>query len=250
MIRLFTLGTGASVSDAHRSTTMLALDNGTDLLAVDCGADLHQRMLLVGLADRPVRGLLLTHSHADHIAGFPLLVQKLWLAKLQESLTIWGPAEALAAARSVLEVFAPDHWKDRIELIWNELDPAPESTFEIGTTWSIRARWVDHLEPTVGLRFTDRGTGKVVAYSGDTAPCEAVELLGADADLLVHEATGDSPGHSTALGAADTAARCRARQLALVHAPPDSPARMADLEEARKIVPTVEYAVECGLYCL
>ncbi|MFW5844342.1 MAG: MBL fold metallo-hydrolase, partial [Spirochaetota bacterium] len=212
MIRVYTLGTGASVSDAHRSTTMLALDNGSDLLAVDCGADLHQRMLLVGLAGRPIRGLLLTHHHADHIAGFPLLVQKLWLAELQDSLTIWGPAQTLAAARSVLEVFAPDHWRDRIELIWNELDPTPESTFEIGTTWSIKARWVDHIEPTLGLRFTDRGTGKVAAYSGDTAPCEAVELLGADADLLVHEATGDFPGHSTAVGAAATANRCRARQ--------------------------------------
>lgn len=250
MIRVYTLGTGASVSDAHRSTTMLALDNGADLVAVDCGADLHQRMLLVGLADRPIRGLLLTHPHADHIAGFPLLVQKLWLAKLQDSLTVWGPAETLDAARRLLEVFAPDHWKDRIELIWKELDPAPESTVEIGTTWSLRARWVEHVEPTVGLRFTDRATGKVVAYSGDTAPCEAVALLGENADLLVHEATGDFPGHSTAVGAADTAKRCRARHLALVHAPPDSSARKADLEAARRIVPTVEYAVECGLYSL
>jgi ribonuclease Z len=250
MIRVYTLGTGASVSDAHRSTTMLALDNGTDLLAVDCGADLHQRMLLVGLVDRPIRGLLLTHHHSDHIAGFPLLVQKLWLAKLQDVLSVWGPTETLGAARRLLEVFAPDHWKDRITLVWNELNPAPESCFEPGDTWSVRARWVDHVQPAVGLRFTDRGTGKVVAYSGDTAPCEAVASLGEDADLLIHEATGDFPGHSTAVGAADTAVRCRARHLALVHAPPDSAARKADLDAARRIVPTVEYAVECGLYSL
>lgn len=250
MIRAYTLGTGASVSDAHRSTTMLALDNGADLLAVDCGADVHQRMLLVGLGDRPIRGLFLTHHHADHIAGFPLLVQKLWLAKLQKSLTVWGPAETLTAARKLLEVFAPDHWRERIELIWNDIDPAPDADLEIESTWSVRARWVDHVEPTVGLRFTDRSTGRVVAYSGDTAPCEAVASLAEDADLLIHEATGDFPGHSTAVGAATTAAGCRARHLALVHAPPDSPARKADLEAARKIVPTVEYAVECGLYSL
>lgn len=250
MIRVYTLGTGASVSDAHRSTTMLALDNGTDLVAVDCGADLHQRMLLVGLVDRAIRGLVLTHSHADHIAGFPLLIQKLWLANLQDSLTVWGSAETLTAARRLLEVFAPDHWQDRITLDWNEIDPVPDSIFEIGTTWSVRARWVEHLEPSLGLRFTDRETAKVVAYSGDTAPCEAVALLGEDADLLVHEATGDFPGHSTAVGAADTAARCKARRLTLVHAPPDGSARTADLEVARRIVPTVEYAVECGLYSL
>jgi len=62
-------------------------------------------------------------------------------------LSVWGPTETLGAARRLLEVFAPDHWKDRITLVWNELNPAPESCFEPGDTWSVRARWVDHVQP-------------------------------------------------------------------------------------------------------
>ena len=229
MIRVFTLGTGASVSDVHRSTTMLAIDNDQDLIAVDCGADIHQRMLLVGLEARPIAGLLLTHVHADHLAGFPLLVQKLWLSGVQDRLEVWGASETLAAARRLLEVFSPDLWADRISLTFHPLNPDPDSLFEIGSSWSVQGRWVDHLEPTLGFRFVDSSSGKVVAYSGDTAPCDAVVSLGRQADLLVHEATGDFEGHSSAAAAAEIARRSGARRLTLVHAPGAGPDKHKDL---------------------
>jgi ribonuclease Z len=229
---------------------MLAIDNDRDLLAVDCGADIHQRMLLVGLEARPIAGLLLTHVHADHLAGFPLLVQKLWLSGVQDSLTVLGTTETVAAARRLLEVFAPDLWADRIKLNFVILDPTPEQVFEIGSSWSVQARWVDHIEPTLGFRFVDIPSGKVVAYSGDTAPCDSVVSLGDQADLLVHEATGDFEGHSSAAAAAEIARRSGARRLALVHAPGDGVDRKKDLDAARKIIPTAEYAVECGLYTI
>lgn len=250
MIRVFTLGTGASVSDAHRSTTMLAVDNGRDLIVVDCGADVHQRMLLVGLEARPIAGLLLTHVHADHLAGFPLLVQKLWLSGVQDRLEVWGTSDTLAAARKLLEVFAPDLWADRIKLDFRKLDPSPEQLFAVGESWSVHARQVEHLEPTLGFRFVDNFSGRVVAYSGDTAPCDAVVSLGKQADLLIHEATGDFEGHSSAAAAAEIARQSGARRLALVHAPGDSAGRKEDLEAARKVIPTAEYAVECGLYTI
>ena len=62
-------------------------------------------------------------------------------------------------------------------------------------------------------------SGKVFAYSGDTEPCEEVIRLAENADILVHEATGASWGHSDAAQAGEIATRAGAKDLYLIHYP-------------------------------
>jgi ribonuclease Z len=68
-------------------------------------------------------------------------------------------------------------------------------------------------------------SGRRVVLSGDTAPCQAVEVLAHDADLLVHEATfmeedrarARETFHTTAYQAAEIARDAGVRLLALTH---------------------------------
>ena len=59
----------------------------------------------------------------------------------------------------------------------------------------------------------------MAAYSCDTEPCEQVIRLAAGADLLIHEASGALPGHSSAAQAGKAARESEAGSLYLIHYP-------------------------------
>ena len=69
----------------------------------------------------------------------------------------------------------------------------------------------------VGLRFTNSINGRILGYSSDTEPCDYIISLVHGADLLIHEATGESPGHSSASQAGKVASQAKVGSLYLIH---------------------------------
>jgi ribonuclease Z len=76
---------------------------------------------------------------------------------------------------------------------------------------------VEHLVPTMGLRIENRRSGRVLAYSSDTSPCDAMVALAQGATILIHEAAKNTLGHSSAAQAGEIARRAGAGRLALIH---------------------------------
>ncbi len=247
-MKLHLLGTGSALSDAHRTTTMLAVEEAGRIVLVDCGGDAVQRMLRLGLDPAALHAVVLTHEHPDHISGFALLVERLWLLGRRAPIPVYGPAPTLDVARRVFGAYATAGWQGLPALDWHEVP------FEVGApvfsdnTFTVTAAPVDHPVPTIGLRVAAAG-GAVLAYSCDTAKCAHVVTLARDADLLVHEATGAMPGvHASAEEAAETAAEAGVGRLVLVHLPPG----MTDdhLVEARRRFSHTELGEEGGTYPL
>jgi ribonuclease Z len=59
------------------------------------------------------------------------------------------------------------------------------------TDIKVTAGHVDHIPPDISpcYGFRIEAEGKVVTFSGDTAPCDGIARLSRDADLLIHECT-------------------------------------------------------------
>ena len=242
MPALHLLGTGAAVSAPHRTTTMLAVTNTHSLFLIDCGGDVIQRVMAAGLDPSQFTGMLITHEHADHVSGFPLFMEKIWLTGRHTPVPVHGPPTGISQARRCFETFDVSSWQHFPDITWNEC---------VGLTvddahWRITTEYVEHSVPAVGMRIECKRSGVVIAYSGDTRPTESVIRLAHQADVLVHEATGSGPGHSTVAEAAEVAKQAGAKRLILVHLPPELDEQA--LEESKSIFPHIEWGEEMGTY--
>ncbi len=226
------LGTGSANAGPSRTTTMLAVEHDGRTVLVDCGGDAVQRLEVSGLDPVALDAVILTHEHPDHIAGFPLLIEKMWLQGRRAPIQIYGPAPTLDKAQALFAVFNTTKWDGLPERVYHPVALAPDTEVLRLGALSITATPVDHPVPTIGLRF--EAGGAVLAYSCDTAVSDAVVALADGADVLIHEGTGSLEGvHSSPEEAAGVAARSGAGRLVLVHAPHD--ASDDGLAEARAI---------------
>lgn len=246
MATLNLLGTGAAYTDPHRTTAMLAVTNGTSTLAVDCGGDLVQRLLFAGIDLDSLSGLVITHEHADHVSGFPLFMEKIWLAGRRRPIPVYGIAPAISQARRCFETFDTSGWKDMPEIQWQEIPHEEQAEVLNDEHWRVTASPGNHAVPVIGLRIEEKRGGGVVTYSCDTEPVPEITCLAYEADILVHEANGEGSGHSSMEQAAEVATAANARRLLLIHLPPGE--KHDRLRAARSIFPDTDLAEELGAY--
>jgi ribonuclease Z len=235
MAILHLLGTGAAYSGPERTTTMLAFETEGSVVVVDCGGDVIQRLLAARVDPDDITALVLTHEHADHVGGFPLFMEKIWLAKRRRPIPVCGPGRALDQARRIFEAFDTSGWEGLPEIDWRvvALDEGVEVWLD--AHWRITGAPGSHGVPALAIRVEDVRGGGVVTYSADTARSDAVARLADAAEILVHEASGEFSGHTSPQDAAHVARQAGVGRLVLVHLPPETPEE--DLAEARQSFP-------------
>lgn len=164
-MRIRILGCSGGIGGRHLRTTSLQLDH--DVL-IDCGT---------GVADLSIAELaqidhvFLTHSHMDHIACLPLLVDTVGDMRNRPLIV-----HALAATEEILRahVFNWAIWPDFAEIPdaehpWLRFEP-----IEVGRPVDLQGRRIvplpaNHTVPAVAFQL-DSGKASLV-FSGDTGPC-------------------------------------------------------------------------------
>lgn len=223
MSRIVLLGTGTGVPDADRDHTHLVWDGPGGPFLVDVGGGTYGRLLRAGIDPQGLSGILLTHSHCDHINGLPALLFALYLAGRRDPATqtipVYGLPETLKLVRGYVEaatleqIAAPIEWRT-----FAAGDVLPLATDD----WTLTTAPTEHSRPCVALRWDERATGRAAVYSCDTAPCQPVAELARGADVLIHEATTPGPfaSHTSPRQAGQVAARAGVKRLLLVHYSP------------------------------
>ena len=229
MADLLLLGTGAALNDGSREPTMLALRGTSSTVLIDCGSNPVRQLQRLGVPPASIERLILTHSHPDHTSGFPLLVEMLWLAGRREPLPVHGPAEAIDVVRRAFAQWDTSAWNGLPDLQWHAVPLVIGAPIATGADFELTAAPGKHSVPVIGVRARDVHGGGTLVYGADGEPSPGIRALAQGADLLVHEATGAYPTHSTAEGAAEVASAAGVKRLVLVHLSP----AVNDLEAQR-----------------
>lgn len=210
MPRLKVVGAGTLRRTPNRWGTCFLLGIGTEWVMIDCGPAATYKMYQMDISPSKIEHLFFTHLHADHIADYPCFLMTRFdqLIGTEPELQVHGPQPI----KSITDRL----WSDDPNALWHDViaranhpmrlhayhlrggngdRPKPtiavheytESKVAKGNDWACYTKEVKHAQPDLtcfGLRFeTKEG---IIAFSGDTAPTEAVVELACDADLLIH----------------------------------------------------------------
>jgi phosphoribosyl 1,2-cyclic phosphodiesterase len=241
-------GPGTTHFGGNTSCVELATPSG-GILILDCGTgarSLGNRLL--ARASGPISAtILLTHTHWDHIQGFPFFAP---LFQPDNCFQVYGPEGAHRSLRDALagqmehQYFPVELDQLAARMSYQDLC---EGTYEIAGL-QVRAQQLNHPSPTLGYRIEAPGT--CICYLCDHEPyCDELWRAGATpgkiesileegdrrhaeymqgADVVIHEAqyTPDEYpsrrhwGHSTYPYVVELAAMAGVRRLYLTHHDP------------------------------
>jgi ribonuclease Z len=234
MPKLIFLGTSNAIPDENHENTHMVVVGRERTVLIDCVNSPILRLQKVGVDFNRLTDLILTHFHPDHVSGVPQLLMNMWLMGRRHPLKIYGLHYTLDRIEDLMGFYGWSEWPNFFPVVFYRL-PSEEMTPVLECEeFRFFSSPVQHFIPTIGLRIEFLKTNKIVAYSCDTEPCHQVLHLAEGADLLIHEASGALPGHSSAAQAGDAARQSEVGALYLIHYPTGQFASEGLISEARQ----------------
>ncbi len=279
-LRVFLCGTASPLVAPGHAQACVAVLAGEDLYLVDAGMGAAGTFAFSGESLVPLRAVLLTHFHSDHITGLPDVNLNSWVAGRRQPLQVVGPLGVGRVVAGFNEAFALDYGyrvaHHGAAMLPLELAVLEARTVAAGVVLDqgglvVTAFPVDHapVAPAFGYRFDYRGRSVVV--SGDTLVTDSLRTAAQGADLLLHDALSlpivraleegaraagqlrlakimaDIPSyHAHAAQLGELAASAGVRQLALYHFVP-VPRNLLMRQVFRRDLPANAMLAEDGL---
>jgi ribonuclease BN (tRNA processing enzyme) len=214
---LTVVGFSGSVSGPDSACSCYLVERDGYRLVLDLGTgSLGPLQRHTAIAD--IDSVFASHAHGDHCRDLMDLVYLRARTGLSGPVTVYGPPNLPDAVAS--------GWPGVEE--YYTFEPAPK---RIGP-WDVRTAVVEHVVENWAIRLDDQ-----LCYTGDTAPCAALDDLAAGCAVLLAEAACfDADRQTFHLSAGDAgrlAAKSGAKLLILTHLRPWHDAR-ALLEEASR----------------
>jgi len=194
------LGTGPGNVAAGRFQSGVLLEIEHRRVLLDAGEPCGSQLLEIGISLADLDAVWITHAHADHIGGLPLLLQASWLHGRQRPLPVGVPRHLSAPLRA---------WLDAV-LLPSEVLGFPveifswqaETAFALDdmTVWPHPTTHLDRTREKIGnlaiesFLFEILSAGKRFVYSGDLGSAEDLRgVLDKPVDLLICELAHFTP---------------------------------------------------------
>ncbi|OUJ18861.1 Ribonuclease Z beta-lactamase superfamily hydrolase [Methanonatronarchaeum thermophilum] len=205
------LGTGWAVPTKKRSSTSILIQPKNIL--IDCGGDIAHKLTKKDIPLTEIKDILLTHAHTDHINGLPGLLQASWLSGQKENIKITSTPKAIKKTKKIIK---SHEFNFPFEIKYQKI------TGKGKLDNNVKYTEVKHKDQALAYRY------KNITYSGDTKPCQNLNKLAKNTNLLIHEATfptgqekqAHQTGHSTIADAIKTAQKTKTKKLAIIHHKP------------------------------
>jgi ribonuclease BN (tRNA processing enzyme) len=161
---------------------------------LDCGLGVTNQFARTGVPFTAVRSIFITHHHPDHNIEYGPFLLIGWVQGLPQSVRAFGPpplkqmtGDILRAYKATIDFWAED-FKMKPLMLPDVKDVSAPGTLLQDENVKVTAAIVQHppVRPALAYRFDFRD--RSIAFSGDTAPIEAVARLAKGAETLVHEA--------------------------------------------------------------
>jgi ribonuclease Z len=222
MGEILVLGASNAVPSKDQENSHLLVRTGSRTILIDCGNNPIQSLENAGVEADELTDLILTHFHPDHVASAPLLLMGLWLKGRTQPLPVYGLAHTIDRMEKMMDLYDWRQWPNFYPVHFTRIPEAEGQLVFEGEDVQVTGSPVKHLLPTLALRFHFLKSGKSAAISSDTEPSAAMVRLAAGVDVLIHEATGATLGHSSAEQAGEVAQQAQAKTLWLIHYTPGS----------------------------
>jgi len=203
-LRVTIFGSSAGFPTKRRpNTTAVGLWRGESLYLLDAGGGVASQLARRGASPEALRAVFLSHMHADHMAGLPLLLQWLQLNKRKRPLAICLPEEGIGGLSELLNMcyLLPEWLGFDLELLAVQEGPGYE---EEGL--AVEAIPNRHLEGFVArlreigdsrvgesFSYAVEADGKRVLFSADLAYAWEVPERVRGADLAIVELAHFTP---------------------------------------------------------
>ncbi|HUR44550.1 MAG TPA: MBL fold metallo-hydrolase [Candidatus Saccharimonadales bacterium] len=248
-LRLNCFGVGDGLADSARNRSSFFYQWKGSSFILDCGEPLSRSFQACGAGPESFDRIIISHLHSDHIAGFFMFIQGLWLQGRTKPLVVHLPADAIQPIRQMLDAVYLFADVLPFSLTFEPHQDAKSISFQEVTLTPYRTTHLDRTKAKHNARhpgnydafcFLVQSARLRIGHSADLgSPTDLAPLLTQELDLLVCELAHFTPEELFSFLKGR-----KIRKLALVHLSWELWSAKEDLLKlARASLPNVEIII-------
>jgi ribonuclease BN (tRNA processing enzyme) len=171
------VGTASAIAEPERVHSSFLIKEKENIALFDCGEGVSAALAKLEIPVRKINSIIISHFHADHIAGLPLLITQMKIYRREEKLTLFVHHSLVETLKTLLRLFYhfPDKMNFELEIIPFDFD----EEFNLFGNIKVLARQNKHLFDKYG----DEESGKVSFVSSGFLICNQINSIYFTSDI-------------------------------------------------------------------